>query len=116
LGRFGPFCYCTKVDAKLAELVLLSHKLVKESRIGIFGNERTRSPPLDPKLMFWGGSNHFVTPQKSMQTLLNWCHYRTTSLNKVASEFLATNAPNLLNFSQNSSFGAFRTVSLLHES
>jgi hypothetical protein len=25
LGRFGPFHYCTKVDAKLAELVPLTH-------------------------------------------------------------------------------------------
>jgi hypothetical protein len=29
LGRFGPFRYCTKVDAKLAELVPLTHKFVK---------------------------------------------------------------------------------------
>jgi hypothetical protein len=29
LGRFGPFRYCTKVDAKLAELVPLTHKFAK---------------------------------------------------------------------------------------
>jgi hypothetical protein len=51
-GRFGPFRYCTKVDAKLAELVPLSHKFAKQSRVGIFRNERTRSTPFDPKLMF----------------------------------------------------------------
>jgi hypothetical protein len=33
LGRFGPFRYCTKVDAKMAELVLLTHKFAKQSRV-----------------------------------------------------------------------------------
>jgi hypothetical protein len=71
LGRFGPFHYCTKVDAKLAELVPLAYKFAKQSRVGIFRNERTRSSPLDPKLMFWGVSVRFVTAEKSMQNLPN---------------------------------------------
>jgi hypothetical protein len=29
MGRFGPFGYCKKVDAKLAELVPLTHKFAK---------------------------------------------------------------------------------------
>jgi hypothetical protein len=29
LGRFGPFRYCMKVDAKLAELEPLTHKFAK---------------------------------------------------------------------------------------
>jgi hypothetical protein len=29
LGRFGPFRYCTKVDAKLAKLAPLTHKFAK---------------------------------------------------------------------------------------
>jgi hypothetical protein len=29
LARFGPFRYCTKVDAKLAELEPLTHKFAK---------------------------------------------------------------------------------------
>jgi hypothetical protein len=33
LGRFEPFRYCTKVDAKLVELVPLSHKFGKESGV-----------------------------------------------------------------------------------
>jgi hypothetical protein len=61
LVRFEPFRYCTKVDAKLAELVPLSHKFAKQSRVGIFRKERTRSAPFDPKLMFWGISDRFVT-------------------------------------------------------
>src|SRR6185503_5488021 len=28
-------------------------KFVPRSRVGIFRNERTRSTPLDPKMMFW---------------------------------------------------------------
>jgi hypothetical protein len=110
------FRYCTKVDEKLVELVPLSHKFAKQNRVIIFHNERTRSIPLDPKLMFWGVSDRFVTARKSMQNRPNWCHYRTSSLNKVAWEFFETNAPNPLHWTLNSSFCAIRTVSLVHES
>jgi hypothetical protein len=64
LGRFAPFHYCTKVNAKLAELVPLTHKFAKQSRVLIFRNKRTRSNPLDQKLKFWGISDHFVTAPK----------------------------------------------------
>jgi hypothetical protein len=74
MGRFGPFRYFTKVDAKLAELVPLTHKFAKQSRVRIFRNERIRSTPLDPKLMFWDVSDHFVTARKSMQSWPNWYH------------------------------------------
>jgi hypothetical protein len=50
-----------KVDAKLTELVPLTQKFPKQSPVGIFRNERTRSTPLDPKLMFSGISDGFVT-------------------------------------------------------
>ena len=46
----APFGCLTKLGAKRAELV---QKLVPRSHIGIFRNERSRSNPLDPKLMFW---------------------------------------------------------------
>jgi hypothetical protein len=115
-GILKPFQYCMKVDAKLAELVLLSYKFAKQSCIGIFCNERTRSTPFDQKLMFWHVLDHFVTARNSMQNWPNWCHYHTSSLSKVASEFFITNAPKPLHWTQDSSFGAFRTVSLLYES
>jgi hypothetical protein len=94
LGRFRPFRYCTKLDAKLAELhwtqnscfiafrtvslqlesrcklaelVPLTPKFAKQGRVRIFRNERTRSIPLDPKLMFWDVSDHFDTARKTMQ-------------------------------------------------
>jgi hypothetical protein len=41
LGLFEPFHYCTKVDAKLVELVLLTHKFAKRSYVGKFHHERT---------------------------------------------------------------------------
>jgi hypothetical protein len=74
LGRFRQFRYCTKVVVKLAELVPLSHKFAKQIRVGIFHNEPTKSTPFDPKLMFWGVSDHFVSARKPMQNLPNWCH------------------------------------------
>jgi hypothetical protein len=73
LGCFGPFRYGAKVDAKLAVLVQLTHKFAKQSNVSIFHNERTRSIALDPKHMFLGASDRFVTTRKSMQ---NWLNYR----------------------------------------
>jgi hypothetical protein len=105
-----------KVDAKLTKLVPLSHKFAKPSRVGIFRNERSRSTPLDPKLMFCVVSDHFVTARKSMQNWPNLGYYRTSSLTQSRVEFFATNAPDPLNLTQDLCFGAFRTVSLLHES
>jgi hypothetical protein len=60
-GRFGPFCYYTKVDAKLAKLAQLTPKFAKRSCVKIFRNDHTRCSPQDPKLMFWGVSYRFVT-------------------------------------------------------
>jgi hypothetical protein len=102
-----------KVDANLAELAPLTHKFAKHSRVGIFRNERTQSTPFQAKHMFWGVSDRFVSARKSMQNWPNWCHYHTSSLNKFASDFFATNAPDPLHWTQNSCFGAFQTVSLL---
>jgi hypothetical protein len=74
LGRPGPFRYCPKVDAKLAELAPLTHKFAKQTLVLIFHYEHTRSTPLDPKLMFWGVSDRFVAARKSMQNWPNWNH------------------------------------------
>ena len=48
--HLGLFSCLTKLGAKRAELV---QKFVPRSHDGIFRNERTRSSPLDPNLMFW---------------------------------------------------------------
>jgi hypothetical protein len=74
LGRFGPFRYSTKVDAKLGELVPLTHKFAKQSRVGIYRNQRKQCTQKDPKLMFWGVSDRFITPRNSMQNWPNRCH------------------------------------------
>jgi hypothetical protein len=73
LGRFGPFRSCMKIDVILTEQVPLMHKFAKEGLVRIFCNERTRSTPLDAKLMFWGVSDRFVTARKSLQ---NWPNSR----------------------------------------
>ena len=56
LVHLGPFGWLTKLGAKRDELV---QKFVVRSRIENFRNERTRSIPLDPKLMFWCISYNF---------------------------------------------------------
>ena len=50
LGAFGTVCCVTILSSKPAKLV---QKFVPQSRVGIFCNERTRSTPLDSKLMIW---------------------------------------------------------------
>ena len=47
------FRYYTELGAKWVELVQLMKKFVPQNRIRIFRNERTRSTPLDAKLMDW---------------------------------------------------------------
>jgi hypothetical protein len=74
LGHLGPFRHFTKVDAKLAELALLTRKFAKQTLVLNFRNERTQSTPLDPKLMFWGVSDRFVPARKLMQNWPNWSH------------------------------------------
>ena len=51
--HFGPFRYCTKLGAKRAKLVQLMQMFMPRCHARIFRNERSRSTPLDPKLMFW---------------------------------------------------------------
>jgi hypothetical protein len=62
------FFYRTKVDTKLAELAQLTHKFAKRTCVGIFHNDRTRSTPLDPKLMFWDVLERFVTAENRRKT------------------------------------------------
>jgi hypothetical protein len=62
-----------------------------------------------------GVLNCFATTRNSVRNGPNRCHYHTNSLNKVASEFFATNAVDPLHLTQNSCFRAFWTIFLLHE-
>jgi hypothetical protein len=68
-----PFCYYTKLAAKHAKLAQLMQKFVPRYLVRIFRNERSRSTPLEPKLMFWCVSFHlraFVTISLLPET---WC-------------------------------------------
>ena len=51
-GHLEPFRYCMKLAAKRAKLVQLMQKFVPRCLVRIFCNERSRSTPLDSKLMF----------------------------------------------------------------
>ena len=53
--HLGPLGCLTKLGAKHSELV---QKFVRRGRVGVFHDERTRSTPLDPNLMFWCVSYH----------------------------------------------------------
>ena len=57
LGAFGTVWLPFETRAKRAELV---PKFVPRSHVGIFRNDRTRSTPLDPELMFWCVSYYLV--------------------------------------------------------
>ena len=60
----GLFGFIPKLGAKRAELVQM---FVPRSRVRIFRNERTRSTPWDPKLMFWCVFYYLVALQNSVQ-------------------------------------------------
>ena len=51
--HLGPFRYYTKLETKQVTLVQLMEKFVPRCLVKISHNERSRSAPLDPKLMFW---------------------------------------------------------------
>ena len=72
----GPFGCLTKLGAKRAELV---QKFVPRSRVGIFRNERTRSTPLDPKLMFWCISYYLGAFGTAWLPYKTWCKTGRTS-------------------------------------
>ena len=107
----GPFGCLTKLGAKWAELV---QKVVPFGRVGIIRNERTRSTPLDPKLIFWCISYYldalgtvWLPLRNSVQ---NGPNYSKSLCHKVASELFATNALGRPHWTLNWRFGAFRTI------
>ena len=86
------------------------------SPIGTFRNERTRSTPLDPKLMFWcvsyymGAFGTVFCPTTLSAKRVNWCN---CSCHKVALEFFATNAPDPPHWTLNFCFRAICSI-LVH--
>ena len=91
LGALGSLSCLTKLRAKHSELV---QKFMPRSRVGIYRNECTGSTPLDPKLMFWCVSYHWVHsgPFGCVTKIgAKWAEL-VRSCHKVASEYFATNA------------------------
>src|SRR6185436_9933367 len=86
------------------------------SPIGIFRNERTRSTPLDPKLMFWcvsyylGAFGTVFCPTTLSAKRVNWCN---CSCHKVTLEFFATDAPDPPHWTLKFCFRAICTI-LVH--
>ena len=95
LGAFGTIWLLWKLGGKQAELV---QKFMPQSRVGIFRNERTRSTPLDPKLMFWCVSNYLGAFGAVWLPCKTRCKkYRTSAkvrAPKSRRNFFAMNAPN----------------------
>ena len=86
----GPFGCLTKLGAKRAELL---QKFVQRSRVRIFCNERNRSTPSGPKLMFWCISYHLG----ASRTI--WLSYETRcKTGRTSAKVRATKSR--LNFSQ----------------
>ena len=108
--HLGPFGCLTTLNAKWVKLV---QKFVPQSRVGIFRNERTRSTPLDSKLLFscflyyLGAFGTVFCPTTLSANRVNWCN---CSCHKVALEFFATNAHDPPHWTLNSCFGLFRTI------
>jgi hypothetical protein len=77
----------------------------------VFRNEHAQSTTLVPKLMFRVVSRNFVHPfRKQVSSAYKARVFATGTI----SSFFATNMPNPLLYFQNSCFGWFRAISLLH--
>ena len=106
------FGCATTLSVKRVKLV---KNFVPWSPIGIVRNERTRSTPLDPKLMFWcvsyylGAFGTVFCPTTLSANRVNWCN---CSCHKVALEFFATNAPDPPHWTLNFCFHAICTILL----
>ena len=125
---FGPFRYGTKLGAKRAKLVQLMQMFMPRCRARIFRNERSRSTPLDPNLMF--SCVFFYVGVFGTILLLHetCCKTRKTGAINVKvcatkscrnfSKRLSQSTPSetkLMFWSVSFRLGAFGTVSLLHE-
>ena len=73
-----PFRYCTKHAPKHAKLVQLMQKFLQRCLVRIFRNERSRSTPLDPKLMLWCVSFRMAAFGTVSLLHENWCKTRQT--------------------------------------
>ena len=75
-GTFGTVSLPHKTQSKMGQTGAINAKV----RVN-FRNERSRSTPLDPKLMFWCVPflfgciwNRFATARNLLQNAQNWCN------------------------------------------
>jgi hypothetical protein len=101
-------------SAKRANWCLYYPSSSNEVTSEFFLNKLSRSTLLDPELIFWAVSDRFDTERTSVQNGLIGS-FNANFVQQSASEFFAMNAPNPPHWIPNSCFGAFWTVSLLHE-
>jgi len=110
----------TKLGAKRSELV---QKFGPRSRVGVFHDERTRSTPLEPKLMFWCVSYHlgplcFLTKLRAKRSELVQKFVPRSRVGILRNEHIRSTPldPKLLFCCVLYHLGAFGTVKLPYES
>jgi hypothetical protein len=101
--------------AERAELVLLTHKFVQRSRVGIFRNRRIRSTLLDSNSYFVAFRTISLLHQLRCKTGRTGAISALVRATKSRRKLLAANAPNPPHWTPNPCFEAFWTISLLHE-
>ena len=128
LGASGTVSLLYETWCKVRQTGALKQKFMPWCRVRIFRNERSRSTPLDPKLMFWCISFRLgtfgtvlllhETCRKSRQTGAINAKVRAT---KSCRNFLQRHSrstpldPKLMFWCVSFRLGAFGTVSQLHE-
>src|SRR6185503_12628799 len=109
--HLGPLGCLTKLRAKHSDLV---QKFVRRGRVGVFHDERTRSTPLDPNLMFWCVSYHLGSFRTVWLSYETRCKTGQTSAKvcatKLRRSFFAMNTPDPPHWTLNYRFAAFRTI------
>ena len=115
--HLGPFRRLTKLGSLWAELVQLIQKFMPQSRVRIFGDERTRSTPLDSKLMVWQilyclivFGTVLLRYETQFKTGRPGAINAKVHATNVASDFFTMNIPDPPHWTSNSWFSAFRIV------
>ena len=122
------FRYCTKLGARRAKLVQLMQKFVQRCLVRIFRNERSRSTPLDPKLIFGAFLSvwvHLEPFHYCTKLCAKWANlvqlmqeFVPQSLIRISLNGRSRSAqldPKLMFWYVSFRLGAFGTVSLLHK-
>ena len=89
--HLGLFRYYTKLETKQVTLVQLLEKFVPRCLVTISRNERSRSAPLDPKLMFWCVCFHLDAYETFLQLHETRCEMvQPSAINAINAKVRAT--------------------------